>query len=85
MVSPLLHIIAPNPPHPRQRPRTDHHRPRNRLPPPRRAEPPPLAHEVRERYRIRQIRQLIERRIIDIVRCVQTHECLDQGPGAEGA
>jgi hypothetical protein len=81
----LFHIIPPLTNHPHQTPRTHKYRPRKWLPPPRCAKHKPLARKVRKRNHIRPNRQLVERRLVDVIRRVEADHACEEGPGAKGA
>lgn len=80
-----LHIITPLRKHPHQTPRANAHRARKRLPPPRRAENKPLRRKVRKRNGIRPDSELVERRLVDVVRGVEPDYAGEERPGPECA
>ena len=81
----LSHIISPLTKHPHQTPCTHNHRPSQRLPPPRRAEHKPLRRKVRKRNGIRPDSELVERRLVDVVRGVEPDYAREERPGPERA
>jgi hypothetical protein len=80
-----LHIIPPLCKHPQQTPRANAHRARKGLPPPRRAEHKPLRRKVRKRNGIRPDSELVERRLVDVVRGVEPDYAREERPGPERA
>lgn len=84
---PTIHLTIKPPlqPHPPHRPTRHYHRSRQRRSPLRSPEHPPLTHKMTPRNHIRQERHLIDLRVRDIVSGIETHDGLDDGPGAECA
>lgn len=67
-----FNVVTPLTKHPHQTACTNNDRPRERLSPPRRPEDEPLAPEVRKSNHICPDRQLVERRVVDVVGRVET-------------